>query len=384
MLLIKENFKRIVKLCLIMPTLGHVFLGLSILIPILYFTKNENGQFNYKLAFIFLANNIFGPDTVALFFVIPTHNILGFLIYAIPLSLVFSYASRFSLKESGKKLFPLKFVDEGIREVKWKNAYCATAAGGISHFFIDQFGHLEMEMHLWQGIDITYEQMLTWGTYAYHTVTPFMIIGDIIIITTIILSLYYFRKGAKQTFIALLIVTGVIVSLMLFVTPNIISGEREFFVIVFVTVYILIPLSLLMYAARDVKVNPNETPDIPKIKRTKLLYIVSIITILLALFFILYAFFAITNSSTIASMIDSQSQSDANLAASIVFIGWFFLVISVILLFGSIGLLFKLNFCRYIVIAICSYMLIFGFPLAIALFLNEKEVKELFGKESTE
>jgi hypothetical protein len=365
-----------------MPTFGHMFYGLAILIPILYFTKNENGQFNYKLAFIFLANNIFGPDAVALFFIIPAHNILGFLVLAIPLSLVFTYASRFSLKESGKKFFPLKFVDEGIREVKWKNAYCATAAGGISHFLIDQFGHLEQAMHLAPGIDITYDQMLAWGTYPYHTFTPFTLIGYIIIVTTIILSLYYFRKGSKQTFIYLLISTGVVVLLMLFVTADIFDGELEFFVIVFAGLYILIPLSLLMYAARDIKDNPNTTPDVPKIKRTKLLYIVSIITMLIALFFIAYAYFAITNARTIASMITHTPQSEAELARGVIFFGYVFLVSAVLLLFSSIGLLFKLNFCRYIVISICSYMLIFGFPIAIALFLNEKDIKEIFGKET--
>ena len=366
-----------------MPTFGHVFYGLCLLIPILYLTKNEDG-FNYKIAFIFLVNNIFGPDAVALLFITPFHSILGFLIYAIPLSLVFSYVSRFSLTESGKKFFPLKFIDEGIREVKWKNAYCVTAAGGISHFFIDQFGHWEKAMHIWPGIDITHDQMLAWGGTAYHSYTPLMIIGNIIVITTLLLSLYFLSKGPKKSFIALLIATVVIVTLMLLVSTLIVNGEREFFVIVFATVYILIPLSLLMYAARDVKDNPNENPDVPKIKRTKLLYIVSIISIFIALFFIAYAYFAITNSETLASMIDDPVQSDAELAASLVFIGYFFLVISVILLFGSIGLLFKINFCRYIVICISSYLLIFGFPLAIAFFLCEKDVKAIFGKETEE
>ena len=98
-----------------------MFFGLCILIPILYYTKNVN-QFSYKIAFIFLVNNIFGPDCVALFFITPFHNILGFLILAIPLSLVFSYSSRFSLVKSDEML-PLKVVDDEIREVNWKNSY---------------------------------------------------------------------------------------------------------------------------------------------------------------------------------------------------------------------------------------------------------------------
>jgi len=64
------------------------------------------------------------------------------------------------------------------------------------------------------------------------------------------------------------------------------------------------------------------------------------------------------------------------------FIGYITLIISVIYLFGLIGLFFKSNICRYIVIAISSYFLILAFPFAIALFLCEKDVKALFRKES--
>ncbi|MFX0187804.1 MAG: hypothetical protein ACFE8A_08715 [Candidatus Hodarchaeota archaeon] len=365
-----------------MPTLGHIFYGLCLLIPILYFTKKEVG-FNYKVAFIFIINNIFGPDIVALFFITPFHSILGFLILAIPLSLVFSYSSRFSLIKSGKKFFPLKFIDEGIREVNWKNAYYITAAGGISHFFIDQFFHWEKEMWIWPGISIHHDQMLAWSGTAYHVVTPLMIIGDIIVVTTLLLSLYFLRKGVKQTFMLLLIASGLLVFLMLIISTSILMGEREYAVIVFAVVYILIPLSLLMYVARDVRDNPNKIPDEPKINRKSLLYIVATITMALALFFILYAFLAISNSKYIASMIgENPTQSTDEIATSVVIIGYFFLIVSVILFISSIGLFFKINICRYIVIVICCYFLIFGFPLAIALFLCEKDVKALFGLES--
>ncbi|MFW9898669.1 MAG: hypothetical protein ACFFDO_05355 [Candidatus Thorarchaeota archaeon] len=365
-----------------MPTFGHIFYGLCLLIPILYFTQKEDG-FNYKVAFIFLANNIFGPDIVHLLFITPFHSIIGFAIYAIPLSLVFSYSSRFSLKSSGKKLFPLKFVDEGIREVNWKNSYCITVAGGISHFFIDQFYHFEKEMQLWPGINIHHDEMLAWGGVAYHTVTPLIIIGEMIVVTTILLSLYYFRKGHKETFIVLILVTLISIALMIFISTDVYGGEREFGVIVHSIVYVLIPLFLLMYAARDVKDNPREIPDTPKISRKSLLNIVALISIGISIFFIVYAYFAISKSETIASLIgENPTQSTSEIATSVVIIGYVFFIVSVILFFSSIGLFFKINICRYIVIAICCYLLIFGFPLAIALFLCEKDVKALFGLES--
>lgn len=68
-----------------MPTSGHIFYGLCLLIPLMYLMKDN---FNYKVAIIFFINNLWGPDIVNLFFVTPFHSILGFLILAIPYSLV--------------------------------------------------------------------------------------------------------------------------------------------------------------------------------------------------------------------------------------------------------------------------------------------------------
>jgi len=312
---------------------------------------------------------------VALFFITPFHNILGFLILAIPLSLVFSYSSRFSMVKSDE-IFPLKIVDDEIREVNWKNAYCATAAGGFSHFFIDQFFHWEKEMHIWPGIDITHDQMLAWSGEAYLYYTPLLIIGDLLVVTVLLLSFYFFKKGYKETAKLLIGATALAIILMLILSPLVYTGEREFAVMVAIAVYFLIPLSLLMYAARDVKDNPRETPDLPKIKRKTLLNIVAIISTILALFFILYAYFVITYAETIASLI--AGETDSALATSVIFIGYFFLITSVLLLIGSIGLFFKIKICRHLVMFVCSYFIIFAFPIAITFFLCEKDVKAMF------
>lgn len=99
-----------------MPAFGHLFYAFCLLIPLFFLTKDK---FSYKIAFIFLLNNLYGPDMVALFFVTPFHNILGFIVLAIPYSLIFSYGSRFSLVKS-EKGFPLKFEDDGKRDLKIK------------------------------------------------------------------------------------------------------------------------------------------------------------------------------------------------------------------------------------------------------------------------
>jgi hypothetical protein len=334
-----------------------------------------------KIAFIFLANNIFGPDILHLLFIPYFHNILGYAILAIPLSLVFSYSSRFSLIKSDGT-FPLKFADESIREVNWKNTYLISVAGGISHFFIDQFYHFEKEMHIWYGIDITHDEMLAWGGTAYHVIDPLMIIGSMIVVASILLSLYYFRKGYKETFKWFLFFTILSIVLMFGLSTAVYGGEREFGVMVHGTVYVLIPLFLLMYAARDIIDNPIKSPDKPKIDRGVLLNIVAIISVFIAIFFLFYAYYALTYVDSLAkSLAEGGGQTANEIANSITVIAYIFGIIACILLVGSIGLFFKINICRYFVISASLVCFIFGFPLAIALFLCENDVKTLFGKK---
>ena len=115
-----------------MPNIGHIVFGLAFIIPIMYYTKNK---FNYKVAFIFLANNFIGPDAATVFGVmgLEFHNVIGFLLFAIPLALFYTYFSRYSLVKSDKFL---RLQDDGIREINWMNAYCITVAGGLTHFLL--------------------------------------------------------------------------------------------------------------------------------------------------------------------------------------------------------------------------------------------------------
>ncbi|MHA1805012.1 MAG: hypothetical protein ACTSU4_10880 [Promethearchaeota archaeon] len=360
-----------------MPTFGHVFYGLCLLIPILYFAKDK---FNYKLAFIFLANNIYGPDIVFLFSFIPMpfHSMLGFLIIAVPLSMVYSYCSRFSMQKSEEGWFPLTLVDNGIRDVNWKNAYLATAAGGFSHFFIDQFYHWEREMTLWPTLIFTHNEMLGWSGLAYHTMNPIMVIGEAIVVIVILLSLYTFREGTKETIKVFLVATALSLLLMILISTEIYGGEREYAVIVGSTFYTLIPLGLLFYAARDILDHPRTTPDEPKINRKTLLNIVALISLLLGIFMTMYALLVIFMADTIVSLIGGLAVATP---AQIQGLGYYYGTIAIILLVGSIGLFFKNKTCRYLVIMTSLYFLIFGFPIAIAFFLCEKEVKKLFEKE---
>jgi len=364
-----------------MPTFGHLFYGFCLLIPLMYFTKNK---FNYKVAIIFFINCLWGPDIVNLFFVTPFHSILGFLILAIPYSLVWTYTSRFSLIRS-EKGFPLKFEDSGIREVNWKNAYCVVAGAGLSHFFIDQFFHNELEMNLWSSrisfwgeIQIPHADILGWTWVPQHTLSPLYLVGDAIVIFVLLLSFYFIRKGYKDASKLFLIATGLSLLLMVF-SPLVYYGEREFAVMFEIVLYIFLPLMLIMYVGRNIQDHPTETADVPKINRKTALRIVSLVSLIFAVFIILYALLAILMVDIVAGLYTDTPTADDMVAITIM--GYYYLTVAVILLIGSIGTLFKVNFCRYMAIAASFYFIVFGFPIAIGFFLCEKEIKAMFKRE---
>ncbi|MEE9376816.1 MAG: hypothetical protein V3V33_02130 [Candidatus Lokiarchaeia archaeon] len=362
-----------------MPTFGHVFYGFCLLIPLMYYTRNN---FNYKVAFIFLLNNLYGPDMVALFFgYLPFHGILSYIIIAIPFALVMSYASRFSIVRSDKG-FPLKFEDGGISEVSWKNAFCLVMAGSLSHFFIDQFFHPYLEMELLSSAYFNIKIPLTFfydlSGDMLHTISPLMFIGDVIVITTLILSIYFLRKGYKDTAKLFLIATVLAILSMLLISPLTFFGEKEYAVMIHMGLYIFAPLFLLMYVARDIEDHPIETPDEPKIARKKLHTIVAALSSFFAIFMTLYASIALFMPDFIAEMFGDTSVETVN---SIMIFGFIFFVIALIMLIGSVGLFFKVQICRYLTIATSLHFILFGFPFAIALFLCEKDVKAMFKRE---
>lgn len=362
-----------------MPTFGHVFYGLCLLIPLMYYTKNK---FNYKIAFIFLLNNLYGPDMVNLFFgYLPFHGILSYIIIALPYAFVMSYASRFSLVKSDKG-FPLKFEDGGISEVSWKNAFCLIMAGNLSHFFIDQFFHPDYYMELWSSayFNIHIDPVLFFDLSGdlLHTISPLMFIGDVIVIVTLILSIYFLRKGYKETAKIFSIAIALALLSMIFISPLTYFGEKEYAVMIQMGLYVFVPLFLLMYVARDIEDHPIEKPDEPKIARSKLYTIVAGLSTFFAIIMTLYASLAAFMPDLIAGIFGDTSAETIN---SIRIFGTIYFIIALILLVGSIGLFFKVRIFRYITIAAASYFIIFGFPFAIALFLCEKDVKALFSRE---
>ncbi len=313
---------------------------------------------------------------------LPFHGIISYIIIALPYALVMSYASRFSIVKTDKG-FPLKLEDGGISEVSWKNAFCLIIAGCLSHFFIDQFFHPEYYMELWSSayfnIHIDHPDVFfDLSGDVIHTISPLMFIGDIIVISTFILSIFFLRKGYKDAIKLFLIATVLAILSMLLISPLTYFGEKEYAVMILMGLYIFIPLFLLMYVARDIEDHPTKTLDVQKITRNKLYTIVAGLSAFFALFITLYASLAVFMPDFVAELYGDTSSEAID---SIRLFGTIYFIIALIMFVGSIGLFFKIKIFRYITIATSLYFIIFGFPFAIALFLCEKDVKEMFKRE---
>ncbi|MGV9171468.1 MAG: hypothetical protein ACOC44_11185 [Promethearchaeia archaeon] len=362
-----------------MPWIGHIIYGLCFIIPLFYFTKDDKNKFNYKVAFIFLANNFVGPDAAHIWIGLPFHNLLGFLIFAVPLSLFYSYLSRFSLTKKEKSKFGLRFVDEEIREVNWKNSYFLCVSGGILHKYIDQFYHWDRNITFWPGLSLYHEDLLSWGGEAYHVLDPFILVGYIFVIFSIVISFYCLKKGFRETFKLFIAITSLSLIVIFSIGIEAFLGEREVGVIFHSILYVLIPFFLLLYTAKDVRDNPNKKPDVPKIKRKFLLKIVAFLSILIALILVTISTIALLHTDVIAApLVNKLGETVADSRFTIQFLGFTILLISGTLLISSIGLFFKSNICRKVTIFINVALWILAFPVAISLFLSEKRVRALF------
>ena len=125
-----------------MPEVGHIFIAMSILIPVFYLTDNK---FNKKVAVIFLLSNWIGPDHGQIFSKLfnledltglDFHWFIPFLLWSIPLAYCYSYFSRFSVKKT-ERFFTI--TDDGKRDVNWKNAYLLCMSGGLLHTIADAY-----------------------------------------------------------------------------------------------------------------------------------------------------------------------------------------------------------------------------------------------------
>ncbi len=363
-----------------MPGIAHVIVGLAFIIPWFIYTRN---QFNYKVAFIFVINNYLGPDAAwVLDPLVGFHNLFGFAVFAIPLALLYSYMSRFSLERSAHFVH---FIDGGIREVSWKNAYLLVVAGGICHFLIDTFFHLENELDLLPGISLAYTDILTWDGIAYHDFAAVTVLSWFFVLASLLAVFYCLKKGSKETLELLAVVTIVTATIVLSGGGIVLGGERDIAASFFGLLFIFTPLLFIAYVARDVREHPRTQPDVPKVPRTTILKAISGLLICISVLFLVVAVFAILQPLFVVNLIGNEVFPDTVQAMQLIqTVASLILGVASVLLVCSIGLLFKKPWSRGPIVGFTTGLLVAAaFPFAMALFLSEKDVRVKFARETT-
>lgn len=353
-----------------MPGIGHLVYGLAMVAGLLYISKNK---MNHKVLFIFFVNNYLGPDAAHVYWG-PGHTLLGFIAFAIPLSLFYSYLSRFSIQ---KTRHFIDVVDDGKREVNWKNAFYATVAGGITHRMIDFLFHPGHHMGLtpFPGIDLSLEEMNNWTSTT--GLSPWIVLDMALIVFSIVGTWYAIRDGFKSAIIFLGIIVmafgiAAIASLL-----EVESGENDLSVFLYAGLFNLAPLLLIGHADRETQAHPFTTLAHPRFSRK----------IIVPLFLVLFTaviciFFAAGIAATFftgwfENLIDYSFGGPTGTQI----VGGIFIVLTGIGLAGCIGAFFHAPWGRSIIMVISTLTWYLVIPFGVALLLSEKEVKGWFEQE---
>ena len=280
------------------------------------------------------------------------------------------YLSRFSIFISKKGL---SITDDGSPEFSYRNAYLLVLAGGLSHFFIDMIGHKELEMNFWYGISIDIQRIHSWGDSYYHIYTAWIILGFTIIIFCSLAALSILRLEMKD--ILTVIVSLIAITAITSIFPGgLIWGELELSMMVIITIFFFIPLSLLGYTLKDISEKPSK-PSVSRVSAEKKMIFLYFINIFLGAIITAASIFALVEYEALGNLFDFNGEYIRILGSIVVFVGAFILILSILLPIT------KNNTIRRILMYIYIPMLPLIFPFAIYLLFNENEIKAQFIKK---
>lgn len=373
-----------------MPAASHFIYALSLVIPlIILFPKDENGKskINRMALAIYVLNNYIGPDSywVYSFFPINGHTFLGYVIWSIPLSLFYSYLSRFRLLKNKKATrinYKFSLEDTQKYSVDWKNAYFLTFAGGCSHFFIDMIGHITEPIFLAPNVITNLDVIQSWGYSYYHQLGAISIIGYLILFGFSFLLLYYIEQDLKDMvkfFFGFIIA----VYLAIFIFGGEVFGELELSTSFLIFLFFTIPNTLLFYALSDLSkedINAADEVDQREVLHEevdnrlglKKFYLSGLFILTISVILFGFSLFAIFNSKVIGDIFIFDPKVIAQAAVLT-------LIISIILIGLTVLMLaVKSNFARISLVIIMGLLFALIIPVTIALMLNEKDVKQIF------
>lgn len=357
-----------------MPEIGHFIIAFGIMVPILYFCKDK---FNYKVAAIFIIANWIGPDSAQPFGFLPVdfHYMIPYLIWALPLALFLSYFSRFSVKRSENFV---KFVDDGKRDVSWRNAYLILVSGGLIHTAADAIFRNNLKFKFLEFIfEPKLPEIHRYGFIVDLDIPVLQLIGYVVLVTVTLLAVFIVDRKFKDILIFFFTLIGVTTLIVFSFGERVVGGEFDVGVSFMTIIFIFIPLMLLFYVAKDVNEHPTPTPERPRIKPELGLKIVAGFSGIVTLFFLLIGTLGIVAPNIVQQLIDFGE-------GAFFVIGIIFIALGALGLLGTIGLFFKLKISRYIIMYMCIFMTLFVYPLTIVLYLSQDNVKALFNKSTRE
>ncbi|NVM00769.1 MAG: hypothetical protein HWN67_00415 [Candidatus Helarchaeota archaeon] len=397
-----------------MPGIAHLLFGLFLVIPIMYIARD---RLNWKVALIFVLNNWNGPDAFWPYGFLPLdmHAILSYVLWCIPLALYYSYLSRFSFRRKGKFF---EVVDDGRREVKWRNAYILCIAGGISHTFVDTLFHLGMNIHVFQDWHIPFENVLWFGVSSLNISESLIILGYVIMTIVSLLIMYFLNRDLKDIFYFLIAAIVFLFLIHFILGGDVFGGELDVSVVMFMGLFLFIPLCLLSYAANDVNENPVTEPETPIMDVNLNYKLISILALGISVAFVVLGLIGIISPDIIGRLFGLGEDLEEiitsfglligsgftledsliiimlseeltlgkiislmtlqNFTYMLPIIGVIVLISASIGVIGSIGLFTKKKIFRYFVISPLLLLFFFVFPMAIILFLCQDDVKALF------
>ena len=356
-----------------MPEIGHFFIALSIIIPVIYLTDSK---FNKKVAVIFVLSNWIGPDHGQIFdklfgiedlIGIDFHYFIPFLLWAIPLSYCYSYISRFSVKKTDK-FFTI--ADDGKRDVNWKNAYLLSVSGGLLHTYADAlFRHDVYDStikFLNNFLDPKIGDLNQLASFGIDVGVAHVFLSYFIAILVVFTALYLLDKDFKKVlqFFILYTITVFTISLVF------VSEEYDTAVIILSLTFIVTPLMLLFYVDKNVRNKPtklNEKSRLNPVVGTK---IVGIITLTLSVLLLGGGILVVIKPSLLDSLDVAKE--------FILVLGILLSIIGGILLIGSIGLSKRIKVSRTIIMFATCFMLLLVYPLFILFYLAQDDVKKQF------
>ncbi|MHA2250367.1 MAG: hypothetical protein ACXAD7_08390 [Candidatus Kariarchaeaceae archaeon] len=348
--------------------IGHLVIGLSIVIPIYYFNKDK---FHSQVAIIFVLNNWIGPDSAQAYFFLPYdfHYLIPFIFWAVPLASFYSYLTRFSIDF---KDYTFDILDQKYRMLTWRQSYLLVLSGGLIHTFTDTLfrDNLRIKLleHIWSP---TLYDLHQWGQ-SDKGHESYQLIGYVLLLFAVFLLLYIFENSKENVLTFFLILITIEIFAVLLLGSNVVRNEYDLGVIFISLLFVFVPLMLLFYVIEDVhahslNMKPHEIDDV----RPQQINRIASLSIVLAGLMLVLGLLGVLYPDNLRSSVDFNE-------SFILLLGSIFLISGMIIAIAGIGLFFRINYARRIVMVFCSLLVLFVYPLVIVFYLAQDNVKAEF------